>query len=52
MQPCATHHAEGRPCPVHKSFSEVRQNLFAFYSETNLGKIINDMEGHEDLIKM
>ena len=52
MEPCATHHEQGQPCPVHKSFSEVREKLFEFYSKTNLATIIDDMEGHEDLIKM
>ena len=52
MQPCAKHHAEGKPCPVHKSFSDVREKLATFYVETTLAKIISDMDGHEDLIKM
>lgn len=52
MEPCSTHHENGQPCPVHKSFAEVRQKLSIFYSETTLDTIISDMEGYEDLIKM
>ncbi|WP_159521247.1 RrF2 family transcriptional regulator [Sunxiuqinia indica] len=52
MEPCSTHHEQGQPCPVHKSFSEVREKLSIFYSETTLERIIDDMAGHEDLIKM
>lgn len=52
MELCADLHEAGRPCPVHKSFSEVRENLSKFYSETTLAKIIDEMEGSEDLIKM
>lgn len=52
MEPCSTHHESGQPCPVHKSFSEVRQKLSTFYSQTTLATIIEDMAGHEDLIKM
>lgn len=52
MEPCATHHENGQPCPVHNSFAEVREKLFQYYSETTLATIIADMEGHEDLIKM
>ena len=52
MQPCAVHHAAGQPCPVHKSFSEVREKLFNFYSKTTLAKVIDEMAGNEDLIKM
>lgn len=52
MEPCATHHENGQPCPVHNSFAEVREKLFQYYSDTTLATIIADMEGHEDLIKM
>ena len=52
MQPCSTHHENGQYCPVHNSFSKVREKISVFYSETTLAKIINDMVGHEDLIKM
>ncbi|KOH43791.1 RrF2 family transcriptional regulator [Sunxiuqinia dokdonensis] len=52
MEPCSTHHEQGQPCPVHKSFSEVREKLYKFYCETTLATVIDDMEGHEDLIKM
>ena len=52
MEPCSTHHEKGQPCPVHKSFSEVREKLYTFYCETTLATVIDDMEGHEDLIKM
>ena len=52
MEPCSTHHENGQPCPVHKSFAEARQKLSKFYGETTLGTIIRDMEGYEDLIKM
>ncbi|MGQ8335731.1 RrF2 family transcriptional regulator [Sunxiuqinia sp. A32] len=52
LQPCSTHHSEGKPCPVHNRFSEVRERLGQFYSETSIATIIDDMSGHEDLIKM
>ncbi len=52
LKPCSTHHAEGKPCPVHNQFSKVREELFNFYSETSIFTITNDMDGHEDLIQM
>ncbi|HKJ41262.1 MAG TPA: Rrf2 family transcriptional regulator [Sunxiuqinia sp.] len=52
MEPCAVHHENGQPCPVHNGFAEVRKKLYNYYSETTLATIIADMEGHEDLIRM
>lgn len=52
MEPCATHHENGRPCPVHNSFAAVRENLCEYYRNTSIATIIDDMEGNEDLIKM
>ncbi len=49
---CSSHHEHGKPCAVHKQFSTVRNELMVFYSETSIAKIISDMKGHEDLIKI
>ncbi len=52
LQPCSTHHEEGKPCPVHNRFNDVREELCKFYKETSIATIIADMSGHEELIKM
>ena len=52
LEPCSIHHANGKPCAVHNRFSEVRSELMEFYSQTSIAKIIADMQGHEDLIKL
>lgn len=52
LEPCSTHHAAGKPCAVHSQFSAVRVELETFYSKTSIAKIIADMKGHEDLIKI
>ncbi len=52
LEPCSTHHDNGQPCPVHNKFSAVRKELSGFYSNTTIASIIEDMAGHEDVIKM
>jgi Rrf2 family iron-sulfur cluster assembly transcriptional regulator len=52
LQPCATHFSEGKPCPVHKSFSPIRTQLYTFYQETTISAILEDMTGIEDLIRL
>lgn len=52
LEPCSTHHASGKPCAVHNQFSAVRAELMEFYSQTSIAKIIADMKGHEDVIKI
>ncbi|MCW0481452.1 RrF2 family transcriptional regulator [Gaoshiqia sediminis] len=52
LEPCSTNHANGKPCAVHGRFSEVRNELMEFYSQTSIAKIIGDMKGHEELIKL
>ncbi|MEN6455185.1 MAG: Rrf2 family transcriptional regulator [Prolixibacteraceae bacterium] len=52
LEPCSTHKERGKPCAVHKRFSEVRSGLMEFYSQTTIETITADMKGHEDLIKI
>ncbi len=52
LEPCSTYHEAGKPCAVHGRFSEVRAELMEFYANTSIAKIIGDMKGHEDLIKL
>jgi len=49
---CASRHEAGKPCAVHNRFSEVRAELMEFYSKTSIAKIIDDMKGHEELIRL
>jgi len=52
LEPCTIHRQKGKPCAVHNGFSEVRGELTEFYSRTTIAGIIEDMKGHEDLIKI
>ncbi len=52
LEPCSSHHEDGKYCPVHNSFSEVRTKLMEFYSQTTIDVVISDMHGHEDMIKL
>jgi Rrf2 family protein len=52
LQPCATHEANEKPCPVHSRFGPIRAQLLQFYQETTIEGILGDMSGFEDLIKL
>ena len=52
LHPCSVHKENGIPCAVHNRFNQVREELMDFYSNTSIASIINDMEGHEDLIRI
>ncbi len=52
LEPCTIHQEKGKPCAVHKRFSELRSGLTEFYSQTTIASITADMKGHEDLIKI
>jgi Rrf2 family protein len=52
LEPCSVHSEKGKPCAIHKRFSEVRLGLMEFYSQTTIDTITADMKGHEDLIKI
>lgn len=52
LNPCATHAIDNKPCPVHKRFGSIRQELCKFYQETSVSAIIADMSGIEDLIAL
>lgn len=52
LQPCATHAADEKPCPVHARFGPIRAQLMQFYQETTIKEILGDMTGFDDLIKL
>ncbi len=49
---CSSVHEKGKHCPVHGRFGEIREQLIAFYKETNIQVILDDMKGHENLIEL
>jgi len=49
---CASVHEKGKHCPVHARFSEIRAQLTAFYKETTIQLILDDMKGNEQLIEL
>lgn len=52
LQPCTTHAADEKPCPVHARFGPIRAQLMQFYQETTIKEILGDMTGFDDLIKL
>lgn len=49
---CVSVHQKGKHCPVHGKFGEIRAQLVAFYKETTIQVILDDMKGHEDIIEL
>lgn len=52
LQPCSTHAANEKPCPVHTRFGPIRAQLLQFYQETTIEGILGDMTGFEDIIRL
>jgi Rrf2 family transcriptional regulator, iron-sulfur cluster assembly transcription factor len=52
LRPCAIHAIDEKPCPVHKRFGPIREQLCVFYQETTIGQIKDDMDGIEELIML
>jgi len=52
LQPCTTHAANEKPCPVHTRFGPIRAQLLQFYQETTIEGILGDMTGFEDIIRL
>lgn len=52
LQPCATHEASEKPCPVHGRFGPIRAQLLQFYKETTIEGILGDMSGLDDIIRL
>ncbi len=52
LDTCASIHAKGKHCPVHGRFGPIRAELIKFYKETSIQSILDDMEGHEELIEL
>jgi len=51
-KPCALHAINDKPCPVHKRFGSIREDLCTFYEETSIAAILADMSGVEELIAL
>ncbi len=52
LRPCITHDASKPLCPVHIRYDELRKKTAAFYKETTLRSISEDIEKFEDLMKL
>ncbi|TLX77115.1 Rrf2 family transcriptional regulator [Labilibacter sediminis] len=48
MNTCKSAHEEGRPCPVHEQFCEVRRKMYSLFEEESIGNIVNKIESKED----
>lgn len=52
LQPCTTHAANEKPCPVHSRFGPIRAQLMQFYQETSIEGVLGDINGLDDLIRL
>lgn len=52
LQPCATHEASEKPCPVHSRVGPIRAQLLQFFQETTIEGILGDMSGFDDIIRL
>ena len=48
MNSCKSAHENGRPCPVHDQFCELRGKMLELFKEETIGKIISRIEDKED----
>lgn len=52
LEPCITHDPTKPLCPVHSQYEKLRTEIGAFYKETSLEVISQDIDKFEDLVKM
>ena len=52
LEPCINHDPTKPLCPIHKKYAKLRDEIAAFYKETSLQAISDDIEKFEDLIKL
>uniref|UniRef100_UPI003216B4DE RrF2 family transcriptional regulator n=1 Tax=uncultured Draconibacterium sp. TaxID=1573823 RepID=UPI003216B4DE len=52
LEPCKTHDPSKPLCPVHAQYDKLRKEISAFYHETSLEVISEDIDKFEDLMKL
>jgi Rrf2 family iron-sulfur cluster assembly transcriptional regulator len=52
LEPCKTHDPTKPLCPVHAQYEKLRGEIGAFYQETTLEIISQDIEKYQDIIKL
>ncbi|MCY1721891.1 Rrf2 family transcriptional regulator [Prolixibacteraceae bacterium Z1-6] len=52
LEPCKTHDPSKPLCPVHAQYDKLRKEICAFYKETSLEIISQDIDKFEDLMKL
>lgn len=52
LEPCKTHDPSKPLCPVHSQYSKLRNDISAFYKETSLEIISQDIDKFEEFVKL
>lgn len=48
MNTCKSAHDNGRPCPIHDQFCEVRKKMYTLFEKESIGNIVSNIENKED----
>ena len=52
LEPCKTHDPSKPLCPIHSQYDKLRKEITAFYKETTLAIISNDIEKFEEIVRL
>lgn len=52
LEPCKTHDPTKPLCPVHAQYDKLRKEIGAFYQDTTLAVISQDIDKFEDLVRL
>lgn len=52
LEPCKSHDPSKPFCPVHAQYDKLRKEISAFYKETTLEIISQDIDRFEDLVRL
>ena len=52
LEPCQTHDPTKPLCPVHTQYTKLRNEITAFYKDTTLEIISQDIDKFEDFVKL
>nr|WP_321406732.1 Rrf2 family transcriptional regulator [uncultured Carboxylicivirga sp.] len=52
LKSCKSNHSEGKACPVHDQYHEIRKQMKDFFVNESIEKIITNMKEKGDYIKL
>jgi Rrf2 family transcriptional regulator, iron-sulfur cluster assembly transcription factor len=52
LEPCKTHDSSKPLCPIHSQYDKLRKDICAFYKDTTLAIISQDIDKYEEFVKL